>query len=71
MKKIIMWIIQVTKVKTEVGMILSLFKTAKAIRRGEKDTLQWIMEQDPESGLAEEWKETMAAQKLGLREEEK
>ena len=46
--KTIRWIIQVTKVKTEVRMMLSLYKSAEAIRRGEKDTLQWIMEQVPE-----------------------
>ena len=52
-------------------MLLSLFKSAKAIRRGEKDPLQWIVEQIHESEMAEEWKETMNAQKLGLRDEEK
>ena len=52
-------------------MLLSLFKSAEAIRRGEKDTLQWIVEQIPESKMEEEWKETMTAKKLGLGEEEK
>ena len=37
----------------------------------EKYPLQWILEQVPEYEMAEEWKETMAAQKLDLREEEK
>ena len=69
--KTIRWIIQVTKVKTEVRMMLSLFKSAKAIRLGEKDPLQWILEQVHESEMAEEWKETMTAQKHGLSEEEK
>ena len=57
--KTIRWIIQVTKVKTEVMMILSLFKSAEAICRGEKDPLQWIFGQVPESEMAEEWKEPM------------
>ena len=64
-------IIQVTKVKTDVRMLLSLFKSAEAIRQGEKDPLQWIVEQISESNMGEEWKETMTAEKLGLREEEK
>ena len=33
--------------------------------------MQWIVEQIPESRMAEEWKETMTAKKLGLGEEEK
>ena len=39
--RIAQWIIQVTKVKTELRMMLSMFKAAEAIRRGEKDPLQW------------------------------
>ena len=65
------WIIQVTKVKTEVRMLRSLFKSAEAIRRGEKDPLQWIVEQIRESKMGDEWKETMTARKLGLDVEEK
>ena len=38
--KTIMWIIQVTKVKTEVRMLLSLFRSAEALRRVEKYPLQ-------------------------------
>ena len=53
--KTIRWIIQVTKVKTEVRMLLSMFRSAEAIRLGEKDPLQWIMEQVPESEMAVEW----------------
>ena len=33
--------------------------------------MQWIMEQVHESEMTEDWKETMAAKKLGVREEEK
>ena len=35
--RIAQWIIQVTKVKTELRMMLSMFKAAESIRRGEKD----------------------------------
>ena len=61
-------IIQVTKVNTEVRMLLSLFKSAEAIRQGEKNPLQWIVEQIPESKVGDECKETMTAKKLGLSE---
>ena len=43
--KTIRWIIQATKVKTEVRMMLSMFMSAEAVRRWEKGQLQWIMEQ--------------------------
>ena len=43
--KIVQCIIQVTKVKTELRMMLSMFKAAEAIRQGEKDPLQWILEE--------------------------
>ena len=43
--KIVQWIIQVTKVKTELIMMLSMFKAAESIRQGEKDPLQWILEE--------------------------
>ena len=62
------WIIQVSDVKTEVRMLLSLFKSAGAICQGEKDPLQWIVEQIPESKVGDECKETMTAKKLGLSE---
>ena len=52
-------------------MLLSLFKSAEAIRRGENDPLQWIVDQIHESKMGEEWKETMTAKKLRLSEEEK
>ena len=38
--KIVQWITQVTKVRTELRMMLSMFKEAESIRRGEKDHLQ-------------------------------
>ena len=41
--RIAQWIIQVTKVKTELRMMLSMFKAAESIRRGKKDPLQWIL----------------------------
>ena len=34
------WIIQLTKVYTELRLMLSMFKAAESIRRGEKDPLQ-------------------------------
>ena len=43
--RIAQWIIQVTNVKTELRMMLSMFKAAESIRRGEKDHLQWILEE--------------------------
>ena len=43
--KIVQWIIQVTKLKTELRMTLSMFKAAESIRQGEKDPLQWILEE--------------------------
>ena len=64
------WIIQVTKVKTELRMMLSMFKAAESIRRGEKDPLQWILEEVQESKMEEGWKETMTWKKLGLIDEE-
>ena len=49
-----------TKVKTEVRMLLSLFKSAEAIRRWDKDPVQWIVAQIPESKMAEAWAPTEA-----------
>ena len=49
--KIVQGIIQVTKVKTELRLMLSMLsmlsmsKAAEAIRQGEKDPLQWILEE--------------------------
>ena len=54
--RIAQWIIQVTKVKTELRMMLNMFKAAESIRRGEKDPLQWILEEVQESKMEEGWK---------------
>ena len=51
-------------------MMLSMFKVAESIRRGEKDPLQWILEEVQESKMEEWWKETITWKKLGLIEEE-
>ena len=49
--RIAQWIIHVTKVKTELRFMMSMFKAAESIRRGEKDPLQWIVEQVTESKM--------------------
>ena len=53
------WAIQVTRMKTEVKMLLSLMRSAAARRRGEIDTLQWVMEQIPATRLSDECKPTL------------
>ena len=68
--RIAQWIIQVTKVKTELRMMLSMFKVAESIRRGDKDTLQWILEEVQESKMEEGWKATMTWKSLGIIEKE-
>ena len=68
--KIVQWIIQVTKVKTELRMMLSMFKAAESIRQGEKDPLQWILEEVQASKMEEGWKETMTPKSLRLLEKE-
>ena len=60
------WIIQVTKVKTELRMMLSMFMEAESIRRGENDPLQWILEEVQASKMDEGWKETMTLKSLRL-----
>ena len=57
-----------TKVKTELRMMLSMFKAAESIRQGEKDTLQWILEEVQASKMEEGWKETMTPKSLRLLE---
>ena len=64
-------IIQVTKVKTELRMMLSMFKAAEAIRRGENDTLQWILEEVQEPKMEAGWKEAMTPKSLRLIDKEK
>ena len=68
--RIAQWIIQVTKVKTELRMMLIVFKAAESNRRGEKDPLQWILEEVQESKMEEGWKETMTPKNLRLIERE-
>ena len=53
---IVQGIIRVTKVKTEIRMMLSMCKAAEAIRQGEKDPLQWIFEEVQVSEMEEGWK---------------
>ena len=63
-------IIQVTKVKTVLRMMFSMFKSAEAIRRGEKDPLLWILEEVQASQMEEGWKATMTSKNLRLVEKE-
>ena len=51
-------------------MMLSMFKAAESIRRGEKDPLQWILEEVQESKMEAAWKEAMTPKSLGLVEED-
>ena len=44
---------------------------AESIRRGEKDHLQWILEEVKASKMDEAWKETMTPKNLGLIEVER
>ena len=68
--KVVQRISQVTKVKTELRIMLSMFKEAESIRRGEKDHLQWILEEVQASKMEEGWKETMTSKSLRLTEKE-
>ena len=60
------WIVQVTKTKTEVRLMMSMFMAAQYIRRGEKDPLQWILEEVMAPKMEEAWKKTMTPKNLGL-----
>ena len=51
--------------------MLSMFKAAESIQRGEKEALQWILEQVNEYNMEKAWKETMTPKNLGLIEEER
>ena len=59
-----------TKVKAELRMMLSMFKSAEAIRRGEKYPLLWILEEVQGSQMEEGWKAAMTSKNLGLIEKE-
>ena len=39
----IQWIVQVTTVKTELRLLMSMFMAAESIRKGENDPLSWIV----------------------------
>ena len=68
--QIIHLIMRVTKVKTELRMMLSMFKAAESIRRAEKDPLQWILEEVKQTKIEDGWKETMTSKNLILIEKE-
>ena len=70
-ERIRQWFVQVTKIKTEVRMLLSLLRSATAIRRVEIDPLQWIVDHVPTTRQPDEWKELMTAKTLGLGLEDK
>ena len=65
------WVVQVTKTKTELRLMMSMFMAAESIRKGEKDPLQWILEEVMASKMEEAWKETMTPKNLGLVEVER
>ena len=65
------WVVQVTKTKTELRLMMSMFMAAESIRNGEKDPLQWILEEVMASKMEEAWKETMTPKNLGLVEVER
>ena len=50
--------------------MMNMFMAAEYIRKGEKDPLQWILEEFFASKMEETWKETMTPKKLGLVEVE-
>ena len=39
------WVVQVTTVKTELRLLMSMFMAAESITRGEKDPLMWIVDE--------------------------
>ena len=56
--------------KTELRMMLSMFKAAESIRQVEKYPLQWILEEVQASKMEEGWKDTMTPKSLRLLEKE-
>ena len=58
------WVVQVTKTKTELRLMMSMFMAAESIRKGEKYPLQWILEEVMASKMEEAWKETMTPKNL-------
>ena len=67
-KRTIQWVVQVTTVKTELRLLMSMFMAAESIRRGEKDPLMWIVEEVMVSQMEEKWKEAMTPKTLCLVE---
>ena len=65
------WIVHVTKTKTEVRLMMSMFMAAESIRKSEKDPVQWILEEVMASKMEETWKKTMTPKNLGLVEVER
>ena len=65
------FIVQVTKMKIELRLMMSMFMAAESIRNGEKDPLQWIMKEVMASKMEDTWKETMTPKNLGLVEVER
>ena len=55
-ERTIQWVVQVTTVKTELRLLMSMFMAAESIRRGEKDPLMWIVEEVMVSQMEERWK---------------
>ena len=62
------WVVQVTTMKTELKLMMSMFMAAESIRRGENDLLTWIVEEVMVSKMEEKWKEIMTPKNLGLVE---
>ena len=54
--------------KTELRLLMSMFVAAESIRRGEKDSLSWIVEEVMVSQMEEMWKEAMTPKNLSLVE---
>ena len=62
----IQWVVQVTTVRTELRLLMSMFTAAESTRRGEKDPLMWIVEEVMASQMEERWKEAMTPKTLCL-----
>ena len=67
-ERTIQWVVQVTTVKTELRLLMSMFVAAESIRRGEKNPLSWIVEEVMVSQMEERWKEAMTPKSLCLVE---
>ena len=65
-ERTVQWVVQVTTVKTELRLLMSMFMAAERIRRGEKDQLLWIVEEVMVSQMEERWKEAMKPENLSL-----